>query len=272
MAEEILKDISKEYAPQSNHCNDGGANPFLNILTMDAQSFRGTLSCDYKCEGKDLVHGQVKRNFSTSDYNMVRGDGNLWASLSITLQLWGQEGCLANAAKLCDGIEKVEQSELKSVTSGSWSLKAPLKCSEKNELIKSPFDKNIKDLEPVVKNESQNLSLQTFAWKVDKIRHSNEPYPFPKDCKKTITGTLCFGDCITLEGESMDLLQSPAPLASEKYRYCADELVKKISEKKLAPSVRKHYCETYFASQLVKNFAMGLSCAAARFNVDCSSF
>ena len=261
-------EINEPFAP--NHCQSGD---MFKISGKDENAFEASIKCHFSCLDSVQLSENIVQNFSTEELEMQRGDGNLWASLSTTLQMWSSENCLKIAQRKCMGLSKISNFTQPEVTSGQWKLDSKLSCSKTAPEIFSPFEKTIKTQKPrgtfpIIKEE---LEVKSHWHDIKKITHGGRKYNMPQDCKNMITGTFCYGDCITLDkGPHKELLSSPAPLGEDKYNICADELVGKLKGKNLSKDIIQFYCEDFFLYSLKKKNATGLTCASSRINANCS--
>lgn len=258
-----------------NHCEE--IHPKFHINDgVDFQHFKADIDCRFSCKGEKFQSIQIQKNFNTSNLNMRRGDGNLWASLSTSLSMWSREKCLLEAQNLCSGLENIELFKTPKVSSGNWILQDKLSCHENSPIILSPFEKTIKTIKSFTYNrneESSKLEIEQTWNSFRPIGHFNYTYVMPTNCKNEIKGSFCYGDCITLNDNEpfKELLSSPNPLGNDDYTFCADELVKKISSKKISKDVIEFYCEDFFISELKKLSVTGLTCASSRISVNCTN-
>jgi hypothetical protein len=258
---------------KSHQCHEMPAPQ--NSQDLGEQGFLATITCRFSCNGEAIKEQVVKENFQTKDQNMNRGDGALWAGLASTLQMWSGEICMNAAQQDCGSLKNISKFETPAISSGNWNWNEKLSCQKKASSIISPFDQSIKTDKVKLENVTSKplaLEIKTSWLKPRKeLSHTQNEYVMPKDCKKQISGTFCYGDCVALDGGPLkELLSGPESLGSDNYSLCADDLIEKIKNKNLASDVVNFYCEDYFISTL-KNFnAGGWSCAAARATVDCS--
>jgi hypothetical protein len=248
--------------------------PDQSLAEVGDQGFLATITCHFGCKGSEAHDHEIKENFQTKDLAMSRGDGALWAGLTTTLRLWSGEICMKVAQQNCGSLEKITSFKTPTLSSGKWKWNKKLSCDKSETSVVSPFDQTMKTekVSFVKTNNLTDLEIKTSWLKPKKeISHNSAKYIMPKNCKKQISGTFCFGDCVALDsGPLKELLSGPEPLGSDTYTLCADNLVKKIGKKKLAREVVDFYCEDYFISTLKDINAGGFSCAAARAVVDCS--
>jgi hypothetical protein len=261
-------EINDPLAP--NHCQNGdlfsGDNKIQN-------AFEASIKCKFTCLESGEFNENVIQNFSTEDLEMQRGDGNLWASLTTTLQMWSGETCLKLAQKKCMGLGKVSGLTQPEVTSGKWKMDTRLGCSNTTPKVFSPFEKTIRTqrIRNSISQIPGELEIKTRWHEIKKVTHGGKKYTMPNNCKNIIIGNFCYGDCITLDkGPFKELLSSPAPLGEDKYTFCADELVGKLKGKILSKDVLQFYCDDFFLYNLKKKNATGLTCASSRINADCS--
>ncbi len=263
-----LEDQDEINSPiNQNHCQ--GKNSY-----KEESGFEATLKCRFSCLNSNLVEEKVVQNFSTEELQMQAGDGNLWASLTTTLQMWSGESCLKIAQKKCSGLKNISTFTQPEITSGEWKLDSKLGCSPSTKEVFSPFEKTIKAKKSISSHQgaSEDLEIKTSWHDIKQVRHGGKKYVMPKGCRNILKGTFCYGDCITLDkGPLKELLGSPAPLGQDDYKFCADDLVAKIKGKKLSKDILQFYCDDFFLYSLKKKNATGLTCASSRFNADCSS-
>lgn len=261
----------KDLSVVPNHCEES----LINFLNGDNQGFNASISCQFSCQGSKAQEVLLNENFRTSSNYMRRGDGGLWASLSTTLQMWSNEECMMIAQKNCGALEKIGTFSQPKISSGDWAMNDKLTCAKDAPVVLSPFEKTIKTKNISNENKSttqEMLEIKT-TWLIDKTyNHDKKNYQLPPECKNKISGTFCYGDCITLdEGPFKELLSSPKPLGEDNYTICADDLVKKLKNKNLSQDVVNFYCEDYFISNLKALNATGLTCASSRISVNCSN-
>ncbi len=254
-----------------NHCQ---GEDLFKLSTKNENAFESSIKCHFSCLDSSKFSENIIQNFSTEELEMQRGDGNLWASLTTTLQMWSGETCLKIAQEKCLGLNKISSFSRPEITSGDWKLDTKLGCSKTAPEVFSPFEKTIKTQKqrktfPRVKEE---LEIKSHWHDIKKITHGGKKYRMPQNCKNKMTGSFCYGDCITLDkGPYKELLSSPAPLGEDKYNICADELVAKLKGKNLSKDIIQFYCEDFFLYSLKKKNATGLTCASSRINADCSN-
>lgn len=273
--EKSIEDQVRINLGSTDHCKEKGSIDYFGFIPVDKDGFEAIITCAFQCHGNQKTTETLKQNFDTEKIGMKRGDGNLWASLSTTIEMWSRESCLEKAQRQCGSLDKIEAFELPLVTSGNWILDKKLKCSKDAPVVLSPFEKSLKTApqSSEIKSEKLNpLSLKPTWNKITPLGiGSRNNYKMPKKCKIKVTGTFCYGDCITLdEGPYKELLSSPTPLGEDQYTFCADELVAKLKNKKLSSDVIDFYCEDYFLTILKEVKATGLTCASSRIGLDCS--
>ncbi len=235
-----------------------------------------SISCLVKCSNAaERVH-QLSENFIPKDQGMRKGDGNLWASLSTTVKFWAEETCFHFAAQECQGLKKIDTTELVGVKSGEWLFSGKFSCGKSQEIIYSPFDPKIKKKNidarsnKALQKNSELLSLSSDWRQPFGLHLRQKPAPL-KDCSKKVAATFCYGDCISLNGEkNREYLASPSPLGVDTYEFCMDSLVEKIKIQPLPANILTHLCETQILSELKKISATGLTCASSRLETSCS--
>ncbi len=250
-----------------NHCQ--GRNSY-----KEESGFEATIKCRFSCLNSNIIEEESIQNFSTEKLQMQPGDGNLWASLTTTIQMWSGETCLKIAQNKCSGLKNISTFSQPEISSGDWKLDSKLGCSPLTKETFSPFEKTIKAKKSIFSHQvvPGELEIKTSWHDIKKVTHGGKKYTMPKGCRNILKGTFCYGDCITLDkGPFKELLGSPAPLGQDHYEICADELVTKIKNKKLSKDILQFYCDDFFLYSLKKKNATGLTCASSRFNADCSN-
>jgi hypothetical protein len=234
-----------------------------------SQGFLAKINCEYQCVNLETNSLLIQENFQTSDFSLERGDGNLWAGLALTLELWSNKLCIDNISKRCGGLDKIKNFSRPKIKSGNWLFEQKLSCQKSSLPIVSPFDSSVQ-LDKISPQAVQHV-LPVSGLKPKKLSHDFVEFAPPKNCKKLIKGTFCFGDCVALDsGPMKELLSGPEPLGSDTYSICADQLISNFKDKKLSKDVKQYLCEDYFISALKDMNAGGFSCAAARIDIDCS--
>ena len=152
-------------------------------------------------------------------------------------------------------------------------------------MIISPFDHEQK-----LANYKRTLSLNTFNNLLPQISSTKESslysfhlkeseaqdlisYDESSSCKKPIKVKACFGDCVwQFEGkkEWTETLSTPDYLGSDSFSICADNYLDQLSQKNWSKSVKQTLCEQFVFEVVRKSHGPGESCAALRFEVDCS--
>jgi hypothetical protein len=255
----------------------------LDFELQKIDGVRATITCSLVCKGQE--EGQevnLVRNFQPQPQGLRRGDGNLWASLTSTLDYWSKEVCFHHAAVSCGGMAQVASVERVGMGSGQWKFSNQLNCGKDQEVVLSPFEKTLvtNPVLPQTRREQaapidQGLNDLIPNWRKDfgfGHRVADELKP-KEDCQKRVGGTFCYGDCISLEPgkEWQEYLASPYALGSDDYEICLDPLIEKMGNKSLPTSVKVHLCEAYFMSELKRLSVTGLTCASSRLESDCAS-
>lgn len=137
--------------------------------------FLATLHCQLVCDGGSTTNTAVTRGFDASSHGLLPGDGSggkgsPWGSLTSTLEAWSQLVCLETAVEKCGGLEKVDQSDLKRITSGSWVLDRRVICPDVQEA--EMVDQN--DREPRIVFPDHVPVLSPYSTGSGAIRSGND--------------------------------------------------------------------------------------------------
>lgn len=270
--EQSLKDVKS--TSTNFHCD----NSQFNFKEFDEQSFSAGIKCQYKCKNKETEQSEVFDNFSTSNFNMQRGDGNLWASLTTTIHYWAQEECIHLAAVKCEGLDKIEDSQFTSISSGEWKMGNKLGCSKDQVPVFSPFESSQKIVSKDMSFKKLERNSDFLKLRQDwtkNFRYGSKASDFGdiKNCNRVVDVTFCYGDCLAQIGneEWKEYLATNVPLGSDEFKFCADDLHQSIAEKGLSPSISTHLCETKILYQLKSSSALGLTCASSRISTNCNT-
>ena len=115
--------------------------------------------------------------------NLHQGDGGLYASFNINLDLWVNSICLSVGAQECQGEENIEQLNFKDLTSGKWSYSGPIYCptheeaeyiSNDRERLKNRFPQFKTTVVPFEQTASSILSTESSSFKITQV-----PLPRP---------------------------------------------------------------------------------------------
>ena len=96
-----------------------------------------------------------------------------------------------------------------------------------------------------------------------------------KKCKNILVGNLCFGDCVAdnpIKGAGwIELLQSKDKeyITKDTLKICGDKLIDQLSNKNISRSVKINLCEKFYWKTIYELRATGVSCQAARGNINC---
>lgn len=289
MPTSIFKVLQKEdQSSKEAHCHQNTNEEVANFssgmplhMQSGPESISTTIQCRSVCNDNSSGNPQVNKTFNTSELNMSRGDGNMWASLSTTLKYWSEEVCIEKGNEYCKTRQGLKDFEVVSVSSGDWSTTLNFTCSKTQPQVTSPFEPSLNPKRPLNLDRTFGNALSNNPVPVSSVRlfdwltynHGFNRAPAPAEgCGNQIKATFCYGDCITLDDRNTQLLASANPLGSDEISLCVDDLVSHLRERNItSPSLIKHYCETYFLNFLKSNRTIGLSCSSSRFDIDCSS-
>lgn len=264
MADRILGQKKSE-----THCDFPGLNG-----SLAKYAFEASIRCEYTCEGQAApMASTVTGTFNPEEQGLMPGDGHhppsfiTPSSLGSIFSAWAERECLNQAEKKCSDLSRIKGSRFISASSGDWSMDEVPSCSSK-KIVRSPYDSKYK----LARKSQTGLMLPSS---------SSHPQPLapgthqePVDCSTKITGKACFGDCVLPESETEGkiplTLMTDHPYATEEKSICAVDLVKSFSEKKISQAAAQVLCREYFARRLLYTKSMGTSCAAFRFDADCS--
>jgi hypothetical protein len=264
MADRILGQKKPE-----SHCDFPGLNG-----SLAKYAFEASIKCEIACEGKaDPVATTFTGTFNPEEQGLMPGDGHhppsfiTPSSLGSIFSAWAERECLNQAEKKCLDLSQIKHSRFISASSGDWKMEEAPSCSSK-KILRSPYDSRFK----LAQKAQTGLMLPSS---------SSHPQPLapgthqePVKCSIRITGKSCFGDCVLLEIETEGkiplTLMTDHPYATEEKSICADDLVKSFSGKNPSEAAARVLCREYFARRLLYTKSMGTSCAAFRFDADCS--
>lgn len=236
------------------------------------------VSCEFNCLNKSKQSERFRGAFIPRQLGLFPGNGSnkeniLWSAVGITMKTWSESICLEKAAAGCMGLNKVESSEITEVESGEWRIKSFPGCHDKTVTL-SPFNNSIASKRVGQLGQHVSVEKAGFNIKVPLAVFSKTP---GKECKKPIKASLCFGDCIDLNGKGSDqyleTLGTQDPLGKEQFVVCGDALANKLAPLNLHSSIRKKLCESYFWDSFLSNDSHLIkSCAALRGEVNCENF
>lgn len=250
----------------------------LNFEVEHSEGIAIDLTCQFRCIAHDALQSEViNRSFIPAQQGMRKGDGGLWASLTTTLNYWGQEQCYHHSINQCGGLDKLVEVEKPLMNSGEWSFNSNVSCEDSQSVVLSPFEKSLKTNKhnglASLRDQAKSAQLVSLEanWRQPFSfgRLQNENLNQLEGCQKIATATFCYGDCISLEPgkEWMEYLASPAPLGRDEYQYCIDDLWEKIKD--TPANIGSYLCETHILAELKKRGATGLTCASSRLQSNC---
>ena len=263
---------------------------------VNTDYFHATINCDYTCKGETPKQVKIKKEFRPLELSLTYGDGSssdkiLWRSLGITLKIWSQEICIAEASKKCTTTNNISELSINKISSGNWQWDSKLDCQQQ-KTVYSPFDpqfilenKGKTQYHPFAEHDfSLAISAENSRQKVNKLTEfipehiSSQKLRLlinDKNCKKPIKVHTCFGDCIwegqTKSGQWSETLSTKEPLGTDDFTVCADVFVNTIKSREYSQQIRKLKCEKYLWEVMRKTEIMGSSCAALRVESSCDS-
>src|ERR1700747_1792093 len=96
--------------------------------SLEMHGFTADVECHYSCKGdSNSKTKKVSRYFSPTEMNMRAGDGYaptapLMSSFTTVFMNWTSETCLTESISSCGSLDKVENSDFASISSGNWKL------------------------------------------------------------------------------------------------------------------------------------------------------
>ena len=188
---------------------------------------------------------------------------------------------------MCASIENTKSVVLEGVSSGEWGLKIFPTCNSAQAII-SPMDNSSPSV--AADQNSQQTHDTSFSLKSEKFKFDDLEVSYGKlehgdsyddasnpSCKKIISGTLCFGDCIfreNLNSDFKEVIASPVGSFSERglrhVSVCGDDLSKALSRKQYSISIKQDVCKKFFWEIVLKSKLSFLRCSAIRGEIDCN--
>lgn len=262
------KKLEKSLNPKTKEiCNSETAD-------LSKHAFNTEITCIYLCSGIKQKSNSItlSKNFNPAVEGMERGDGYgdnypLMASFTSIFTSWASNACLSAAMEKCGSLEKVENSEYSSISSGTWKMTEKPTCEQNKRDILSPYDPSFK-LDRKVVPSVPTKPVATLELKQD-----------PKAvCNRKLKGKVCFGDCIIYDDKNpkapspLTLMTKESPVFDQEEALCADDLEKKLSGKKFSKSVVESWCQIFYTQSLIQSHLTGSTCAAFRGTADCQYF
>ena len=254
---------------------------------VNTDYFESNVTCKNTCQNKSIHQKVIPKRFTPEDFGLYQGDGSsnekiLWRSLGSTLSIWSKNVCLNQAITDCNNLKNISDIEVVSISSGNWSMNSLPSCSNK-KIIYSPFDNRF-TLNNVPK-ENKIEQVDIFGWgKTEPIKPKNKSEHFTtnlsqdnvqklfnnKECSYQIKVSTCFGDCVFENKNSNwnETINTNQPLGEEEFTLCADNFVEQFKNKPFIYTKIK--CEQLVWEIIQKSQSMGSSCAALRYDIDCS--
>lgn len=254
--------------------------PKDTLLSKSRESFLTTISCEYKCQKqKNTQYKVIEKVFEPRMLSLAPGNGSskdtiLWRSLGITLQIFKNETCFKIAQKSC---KQIDYFKAKKISSGTWSLESDLSCRD-SKLLLSPFDKSFE-----LKQQNSSISNLNFFSNFNDLDYTvkaNNLSEFIRNdydlrllkknnCVQKVKVNTCFGDCI-FEADNevgfVETISTPKSFGEDSFSICIDHLALDGKPK----SVREFKCEKVIWEYMRFSKAIGESCAAVRFDHNCS--
>lgn len=242
-------------------------------LSLNEKGVEGTLSlqveCHFKCLGsEENIEERLNIFAGAETLGLQRGNGNLWALLTMSLKFYSEEACLKEAKEICQDLRAIESFAVPTIRSGQWQMNTDLKCSREQEDILSPFDKAVEvDYAKVFFPPFRHGYDSHFPWHQAFRTYWRSAINLEEDtCEKLIPITWCFGDCMRNEGGNLrEYLASSIPLRTDSLKICADDLYSSYSPEDYSEDVFRHIKSTYVLWQLKEMSVTGLTCSSARF-------
>jgi len=240
---------------------------------LSKHAFNAEISCVYQCSGKKQNSNSitVSKSFNPAVEGMSQGDGYgdnypLMASFTTIFTNWASSACLSAATEKCGSLEKVENSDYSSISSGTGKMSEKPTCEQNKRDILSPYDPSFKlDRKPapyVITKPEVRIDLKQDS---------------KASCKNQLKGKVCFGDCIIYDEKNpkaptpLTLMTKEIPVFDQEEIICADGLEKQLSGKKYSKSVVESLCQNFYTQSLTLSRLTGSTCAAFRGAADCQS-
>jgi hypothetical protein len=247
--------------------------------------FYADAHCEFSCAGSDQPTLSDSRELEWDpehDPSAFRGDGNLWAGMTTRLTMKGSRACLEAAAARCGRLDRVASVRYLGMDSGSWHMPPRISCGSNQELFYSPYD-------PTQVSGLRRIRNAESTGRVELVPDFGATGAIVKgssSCTRTITASVCFGDCLCEPGVVKDcphrgnderwaqVLGTSMTPARRTLTICADALVAELASANMAHASRDvltHYCEDFAWRTIFSAHSQGTTCAAYRGTVDCAS-
>lgn len=272
----------------------GGSVPgsvLAQVGTLGPAAFDATAECRVLCKGQESYKlFSIDRRFHAQEQGLVRGNGEMWAPLTIALWDFASEICISGAQERCGsaGFQNLGVVRLKSGTGDKhWKMEAPPSCPSQDKKpspdekptpdILSPFDPS-SGAKVSASQEAGSVEANVWSQSFSSIAPLTEIDSKTLDtCKHRAKIQVCGGDCIQLKAcnpknNPKQTLCSPKPLSIDSKHFCWDQTLGDVKPrlKDLAPFEREQLCRMLYRRAL-KDADQPLSkCAAVRFTPDCS--
>ena len=103
------------------------------------EGFKGTVSCQVKCMNENKKTISIVQNFVNEDMKLRGGDGGLYASFNMTLDLWLEKICLKASLVECKTLDNIESAKIKTLVSGDWEYDKPAYCPTERQARKIDY-------------------------------------------------------------------------------------------------------------------------------------
>lgn len=267
-------------------CAEGlSAQTFLDFpLGANSSTFLAKVTCHVECKKKAPKERAQDTRLSLTDIfdpqaeGLRRGNGNLWAPLGAGLWIFSQIRCERAALEHC-GSDNLAHYNVEAIKSGTWSLEVKPTCTyAKDQALLSPFDTEFeldKVMESFSKKENSWQGIQGRPAFARGVQVESGIRILEQDGKEAC-GTrkkveICYGDCVSLCGESKEQLCTSAPGARKELNLCVDDFVKVEAPMGSSAAEIELKCEQSLWSAILENDSLMIvaSCSAVRLSNLC---